>query len=91
MRSRRAGRSGVAGFRTRRPAAHRKRCPARRTRCPFSWDAWLALGLGVFRLAPAAFWSLSLAEWRALLAARRPRATPLTRAGLDALMQRYPD
>jgi hypothetical protein len=34
------------------------------------------------------FWSLSLAEWRALL---RPRRPALARADLDALMQRYPD
>ncbi|MDE2492910.1 MAG: phage tail assembly chaperone [Alphaproteobacteria bacterium] len=60
-------------------------------RRPFSWDAWLALGLGVFRLAPAAFWSLSLAGWRALLSARRPRGAPLARRDLERLMQRYPD
>jgi uncharacterized phage protein (TIGR02216 family) len=39
-------------------------------------------------LAPQSFWSLSLAEWRAMLP--RPRA-PLARRELDALMQRYPD
>ena len=40
------------------------------------------------RLAPQAFWSLSLAEWRAMVP--RPRA-PLARRELDDLMQRYPD
>jgi hypothetical protein len=35
------------------------------------------------------FWSLSLPEWRALLA---PRRTPsLDRAGLEALMTAFPD
>jgi uncharacterized phage protein (TIGR02216 family) len=40
------------------------------------------------RLSPAAFWSLSFAEWRAITP--RPRA-PLAREDLEALMQRYPD
>jgi len=40
------------------------------------------------RLSPQSFWSLSLAEWRALSIPRRPA---LARGELDALMQRYPD
>jgi uncharacterized phage protein (TIGR02216 family) len=40
-------------------------------------------------LAPAAFWSLSLPEWRALVTPPHGRA--LTRAGLDHLMQQHPD
>jgi uncharacterized phage protein (TIGR02216 family) len=40
------------------------------------------------RLSPAAFWSLSLAEWRAL--APSPKAS-LARTELNDLMQRYPD
>jgi uncharacterized phage protein (TIGR02216 family) len=35
------------------------------------------------------FWSLSLAEWRALLTPRGYAA--LDRAGLEILMQAYPD
>jgi len=40
------------------------------------------------RLAPQTFWSLSLAEWRAM--APRPRAA-LARREMETLMQRYPD
>jgi len=40
------------------------------------------------RLEPRAFWSLSLAEWHAMLARPRPA---LARAELEQLMQRYPD
>jgi uncharacterized phage protein (TIGR02216 family) len=40
------------------------------------------------RLPPQTFWSLSLAEWRAM--APRPRAV-LARPELENLMQRYPD
>ena len=40
------------------------------------------------RLSPESFWSLSLAEWRALC----PRPPPaLARAEFHDLMQRYPD
>lgn len=38
------------------------------------------------RIAPAAFWRLSLKEWRALTA-----TDALTRAAFDALRARYPD
>ncbi|MET3667884.1 phage tail assembly chaperone [Caulobacter sp. 1776] len=46
----------------------------------------LAVRLG---MAPEAFWRLSLMEWRALTQA--PSAPVLTRAGLAALIARYPD
>jgi len=41
------------------------------------------------KLAPNAFWSLSLAEWRALT--RPHRAPQLDRPAFEALAQRYPD
>jgi hypothetical protein len=34
------------------------------------------------------FWSLSFAEWRALVA---PRGEALSRAGLQSLMNQFPD
>lgn len=37
---------------------------------------------------PAAFWALSVAEWSALIAPRRPG---LSRAELQALTERFPD
>jgi uncharacterized phage protein (TIGR02216 family) len=55
-------------------------------------DAWApllrqaALRLG---LPPAAFWRLSLKEWRAL--AGPAAAPPLDRAALDALIAAFPD
>lgn len=41
------------------------------------------------KLSPAAFWSLSLAEWRALTA--RTVTAHLNRQDLAALAARYPD
>ena len=55
-----------------------------------TWRAWFALAVRRFGLSPEAFWTLTLAEWRALLrACAGPR--PLDRAGLAALMAAYPD
>jgi len=50
-----------------------------------------ALRLATLRLSipPEAFWRLSLAEWRALT--EIPPAPVLTRAGLEALIARFPD
>lgn len=46
-----------------------------------------ALGWGV---APAAFWRLSLKEWRALTQAPQ-EAAPLARNEFEALARRFPD
>jgi len=46
----------------------------------------VAARLGV---APAAFWRLSLVEWRAL--AGGSAGVALSRTGLDALMRQHPD
>ena len=47
------------------------------------------------RLSPKTFWAMSLPEWRAATngfsGANVRRATPLARAGLAVLMQRFPD
>jgi len=44
------------------------------------------------RLAPRDFWSLSLAEWRAMLAGRTARrSAPLARRELEDLLQHHPD
>jgi uncharacterized phage protein (TIGR02216 family) len=52
------------------------------------WRAWLAAaaGLGV---APAAFWRLSLKEWRALT--QQFSAPTLDRAAFERLAARFPD
>lgn len=52
------------------------------------WGAWLRLACAR-GVAPAAFWRLSLAEWRALT--RSDGEQPMTRAGLEALAARFPD
>ena len=53
------------------------------------WPDLLRLAAVRFHIPPAAFWRLSLAEWRALTA---PDAPPsLDRAGLEALTRRFPD
>lgn len=54
---------------------------------PAPWEPWLrrAVQLGI---APAAFWRLSVREWRALLG---PAHGPLSRAEFDLLRQRFPD
>ncbi len=54
-------------------------------------SGWLkALGLAArLRIAPEAFWRLSLVEWRALTAT--PPTPALSRTGLEALIDRYPD
>lgn len=45
-------------------------------------------------LAPGAFWQLSVTEWRALTeaaGAASPGSGGLDRAGLEALLSRFPD
>lgn len=49
----------------------------------------MAFGLGTLRLAPAAFWALSLPELAHLLP--RPATRAPDRAALAALMAAHPD
>ena len=59
---------------------------------PFPWRAAMGFGLGVLRLPPDAFWRMTPRELAAAVAAMRgPRAVPLKRGDLDALMQKFPD
>jgi uncharacterized phage protein (TIGR02216 family) len=56
----------------------------------------MAIGLGVLRLPPQAFWSMTTVELAAAIDGLRGRpsplaAAPLTRAELLALMERFPD
>jgi uncharacterized phage protein (TIGR02216 family) len=54
----------------------------------------IAAGLGLLRLAPAAFWSMTPRELeaalRGLLGPAQPEA-PLPRSALAQMMTRYPD
>lgn len=54
----------------------------------------MAFGLGVLRLSPEAFWSLSIPELKAAIRGLRggtDRIDPLPRDILAALMTRFPD
>ncbi|MBQ2263481.1 MAG: phage tail assembly chaperone [Loktanella sp.] len=54
------------------------------------WPGLLRAGLCTLRLPPATFWALTPAELHVMLGAQAGPA-PMTRAGLDALAQAFPD
>jgi len=57
----------------------------------FDWARLMALGLGLLRLPPRRFWSLSLIEF-AHVCGLIPVSPPgLDRAGLQSLMRLFPD
>lgn len=54
----------------------------------------MAFGLGILRLAPRDFWSMSLLELNAAVAGASGTAwtgEPITKSDLGALMDRFPD
>ena len=62
----------------------------------FPWADWLFFACHTLHLSPADFWSLSVAEWKAMQEGymRFTQAnmdTPLQLHELDDLMKRYPD
>ncbi|MGY6694792.1 MAG: rcc01693 family protein [Roseinatronobacter sp.] len=57
---------------------------------PLDWPALMRLGLRDLRLHPRAFWALTPVELM-IMAGLEGQPAPLTRAGLHALAQRYPD
>ncbi len=57
----------------------------------FPWRAAMHAGLGLLRLDPDEFWRLSPREFAAATGAFAPAAPRLARAGLEALMRRFPD
>ncbi|WP_371328868.1 rcc01693 family protein [Stappia sp. TSB10GB4] len=62
---------------------------------PFPWDAAMGLCMGRLGWPPESFWRATPREVAALLAGlnggRASQQAPLRRAGLDALMRRFPD
>ena len=54
------------------------------------WAGLMRLGLVELRLPPAVFWDLTPGELL-LIAGVGPAAAPLSRAGLAALLERFPD
>lgn len=52
----------------------------------------MAIGFGLLRLSPKAFWAMTPVEFeRAMSVTRRGQGTPPGRADLAALMRAFPD
>lgn len=56
----------------------------------FDWPVLMRAGLNGLRLRPEDFWALTPAELQIMLG-QGAGAPTLTRQGLDALLQAYPD
>lgn len=56
----------------------------------FDWPALMRAGLQGLGLTPDAFWRLTPVELLLMLG-DAPEAAPLRRAGLEALLARFPD
>jgi uncharacterized phage protein (TIGR02216 family) len=58
-----------------------------------AWEALMQAGLGRLRMAPADFWAMTPRELQAALGVPSggPGAAALDRAGMTALMARFPD
>ncbi|MEX0345042.1 MAG: rcc01693 family protein [Rhizobiaceae bacterium] len=58
----------------------------------FPWDDVLAVGLGLLRLSPSEFWSLTTREFAALAQGLNCGMTsPLERQEFQSLMREFPD
>jgi uncharacterized phage protein (TIGR02216 family) len=58
---------------------------------PFPWKQAIGFGLGVLRLSPEQFWTMTPRELGYAIETVTGRFAPLDRAGLDQLMKRCPD
>jgi uncharacterized phage protein (TIGR02216 family) len=59
---------------------------------PFPWDDALRVGLGLLRLSPSAFWSMTPIEFERAIGALTPnRGAAPGRGDLAALMRTFPD
>jgi len=59
---------------------------------PFPWNETMQFGFGVLRLSSKDFWLMTPREiFAAYLAFQPNKATPISRARLDNLMQNFPD
>lgn len=54
------------------------------------WHGLLRTGLAVLRLTPEQFWQLTPAELALMLGAEDARL-PMDRAGIERLLERFPD
>jgi len=55
------------------------------------WQALMRAGIGGAGLRPAEFWALTPAELWLICGGGPAGAAPMSRARLDALMERFPD
>lgn len=62
----------------------------KKEKAPFPWASVIRFGLSRLRLAPEAFWALSLPELAALIGAEASPGSA-TRNDLENLMARFPD
>jgi uncharacterized phage protein (TIGR02216 family) len=58
---------------------------------PFPWDEAIGFGLGVLKLSPQAFWTMTPRELALAIHAATGATAPLARRDLADLMKRYPD
>jgi uncharacterized phage protein (TIGR02216 family) len=58
---------------------------------PFPWKQAIGIGLGVLRLSPQQFWSMTPRELAYAIEALTGRSPPLDRGAFTQLMKRYPD
>ncbi len=58
---------------------------------PFPWDEAIGFGLGILRLSPQAFWSMTPRELALAINAATGASTPIRRSEFSDLMTRYPD
>ena len=58
---------------------------------PFPWDEAIGFGLGILRLSPQAFWSMTPRELALAIGAATGATAPLRRSELSEMMTRYPD
>ena len=58
---------------------------------PFPWKQAIGIGLGVLRLSPQQFWSMTPRELAYAIEAVNGGSPPLDRGTLAQLMTRYPD
>jgi uncharacterized phage protein (TIGR02216 family) len=59
---------------------------------PFPWREAIGFGLGVLRLSPRDFWTMTPRELACAIEALHGRGgAPLDRIAFDELMTRYPD
>ncbi|NWG24472.1 MAG: phage tail assembly chaperone [Pseudorhodoplanes sp.] len=58
---------------------------------PFPWDRVIGFALGILRLPPTSFWSMTLRELALAIEVFGGRGAPLARTELETLMRAYPD